>query len=162
MNTFERRCVTLARVPATSLALGAACLVICSPWLISEARAGGSEDTPVATAGISQKPQAIHVPREVLNSYVGKYQPIQPPGAPPPPPGLPPIDVAADNDGLWVTFAVKVRELPISAVEFFDPDKPNSRITFTKDANGHVTGFTMTGLDTSLGGPSELKVKRLP
>ncbi len=128
---------------------------------------GGAPPTLPAAPSSVNKPQAIHLPAEVLKSFVGQYTPVLP-GGTEPPPGMPPIDVKADQEGLVVTFAEPHKFLPLSPLEFFNVENPASRLTFTKNEKGQITGFTNTGLSTKsaggedLGGPNEIKATKLP
>jgi hypothetical protein len=104
-------------------------------------------------------PHAIHLSRAALDALTGKY-------AVAPMPGmrrrrgmrLPPIEVRATARGLTVQIGPQVhRFLPLSATEFFDEDMLSPRLTFTKNAQGQITGFTLKGA-----GPEEMKATRLP
>lgn len=89
-------------------------------------------------------PEPIHLSSEVLQALAGKYAPVPPPEAPP---GtkMPPMEITADKDGLWLNIGMKRRLLPISPTEFFDESNPSIHHIFTWDAQGQVT-MTVTGL----------------
>jgi CubicO group peptidase (beta-lactamase class C family) len=101
-------------------------------------------------------PQAIRLPPAELGAYAGKYTPTPPPNAPP---GMSPpqIEIAVDNGGLVVNVGAKHKFLPLGPAEFFDEDAFQARLTFARDANGQMTGLTISGA-----GPIPIKATKLP
>jgi hypothetical protein len=102
-------------------------------------------------------PRPIHLASAVLQLFAGKYNPGPPPDAPP---GMrmPPLEITADQQGLWVTLGMggKHRFLPLSEVEFFDSDSPSARLRFTADEQRRITGLTISGV-----GPQPLKATKV-
>ena len=109
----------------------------------------------------AELPRAIHLPRDALALFVGAYAPVPPEatqgGAPvvsspnSPSDGQPtqdpPIEIAADREGLKVTLDTgETRNfVPLSAAEFFDRDTLGpERLTFSKDEKGRVSGLKIT------------------
>jgi CubicO group peptidase (beta-lactamase class C family) len=103
-----------------------------------------------------QSPRAIRLLPNVLQRFAGRYDPVPPSGAPA---GmrLPPIELTADPQGLWINLGMggKHRFLPLSATEFFDEDSPAARLTFTTDNTGQIVALTISGI-----GPQPLKANR--
>jgi hypothetical protein len=101
-----------------------------------------------------EAPQAIHLPADALKSFAGTYTVALPSGGPPGrtggPQGAgnmkpPQMEITSDPDGLWLASGTRHRLLPLSPTEFFDDNAPELHFTFTKDPDGHITGFTMPG-----------------
>jgi CubicO group peptidase (beta-lactamase class C family) len=109
----------------------------------------------------AELPRAIHLTRDALALFVGAYAPVPQEatqgGAPvvsspnSPSDGQPTqdprIEIAADREGLRVTLEMgeEHRFLPLSPSEFFDRDTLSpSRLTFSKDEKGRVSGLTIT------------------
>ena len=93
------------------------------------------------------RPKVIHLSPEALNTFVGKYAPESPVGV-----SIPPIEIVADQDGLWVDLGVgtgKRKFVPLSSLEFTMNDAPATRITFTQDEKGQTVGLTFKGLWTN-------------
>jgi D-alanyl-D-alanine carboxypeptidase len=102
----------------------------------------------------AELPKAVHLPDKALAQFVGAYAPAPPAtlgGARPAdgqPSQDPPIEIAADRDGLRVILDMgeELRFLPLSPSEFFDRDTLTSRLTFSKHENGKISGLTITGI----------------
>ena len=102
----------------------------------------------------AELPRAIRVPPESLASFVGAYAPA-PAGVTPGGAQVisssgddTPIQVTADRVGLKVTLGTGEERhfVPLSAAEFFDRDTfSSSRLTFSKDETGRVSGLTISG-----------------
>lgn len=97
-------------------------------------------------------PPIAKVEPSILQSYAGRYQ-------------MPTsvaenfvFDVTVENGGLSVKPSGMFRAefAPASAVEFFDVDQPENRLTFQKDEKGNVSGMLVTGI-----GPQAATARRL-
>jgi len=101
---------------------------------------------------VPQRLEAIHLSPEVLKKFAGEYVPDSPAGV-----SIPPIEIAADQEGLWVDLGVggKRRFVPLSATEFMQNDAPTARITFMQDEKGEIAGLIFRGIATT-------KATRLP
>jgi hypothetical protein len=94
-----------------------------------------------------------------LKAFTGKYS-VTPPSDAPPGMELPSMTITADQEGPWLDTGMgngKHRFLPLSSAEFFDRDRTDIRLTFTKDEKGQIIGLTLTG-----DGPVSLKARKLP
>jgi len=69
------------------------------------------------------------------------------------------MEIAADQEGLWVddNMGGKGRFVPLAPKEFIGKDAPATRITFTKNEKGQITGLIFTGL-----GPTAINATKLP
>jgi CubicO group peptidase (beta-lactamase class C family) len=106
----------------------------------------------------SSVPRAVQVSADVLKSFAATYAPVPPPNAPP---GMrmPPMQISADSQGLWLDVGMggSHRFLPLSADEFFDEETPGARLRFTKGQQGQITGLTLTGA-----GPGPMQATKQP
>jgi hypothetical protein len=96
---------------------------------------------------IAEIPQVIHLSPEALTTFAGKYAPESPTGV-----SIPPIEVTADQDGLWIDLRAgtgKHKFVPISRVDFMEEDKPATRVTFHQDEKAEIVGLAFRGLWTS-------------
>jgi D-alanyl-D-alanine carboxypeptidase len=89
-------------------------------------------------------PQAIQLSREVLNGFVGSYV-VAPAENEQPRKARSPIEITLAREGLWLQAENKRRFVPVSSAEFFDNESPGTRLTFSRDDQGGITGFTVTG-----------------
>ena len=89
----------------------------------------------------------IHLSPRALEAFAGKYVPESPSGV-----SIPPIEIAADQNGLWIDLGVgtgKHKFVPISRVDFIEEDKPATRVTFRQDEKAEIVGLAFRGLWTS-------------
>ena len=96
---------------------------------------------------IAEIPQVIHLSPRALEAFAGKYVPESPSGV-----SIPPIEIAADQNGLWIDLGVgtgKHKFVPISRVDFIEEDKPATRVTFRQDEKAGMVGLAFRGLWTS-------------
>jgi D-alanyl-D-alanine carboxypeptidase len=114
----------------------------------------------------AELPKAVHLPDKALAQFVGAYAPAPPatPGGARPADGQPsqdpPIEIAADREGLRATLDIgEWHFVPLSPSEFFDRDTLSpSSLTFSKDEKGRVSGLTIR-----LGGPMQpITAAKLP
>jgi hypothetical protein len=101
---------------------------------------------------IPQRLETIHLLPEILKKFAGEYVPDSPAGV-----SIPPIEITADREGLWVDLGAggKRRFVPLSATEFMQNDTPTARITFMQDEKGEIAGLIFRGIATT-------KATRLP
>jgi CubicO group peptidase (beta-lactamase class C family) len=103
-------------------------------------------------------PRPTHLSSDVLQHFAGKYTPVPPPDAPP---GMrmPPLELTADAQGLWINLGMggKHRFLPLSPSEFFDSDSPAVRLSFTTNEKGQITGLRIVGA-----GPRPMTATKMP
>jgi hypothetical protein len=91
-------------------------------------------------------PQVIRLSPEALHAFIGKYAAESPSGL-----TIPPFEVDADRDGLWVDVgagSVRHKFVAVSSDEFMDNDAPSVRITFIQDERGHTVGLIFKGILT--------------
>lgn len=105
-------------------------------------------------------PEVIKLPDSNLKQFEGKYKTPSPQAKS----GamvlggkieFPPIEVTAKNGDLQVDLGRSGMHdfVPLSSTEFFDYGDPDSRLTFTKDNNGNITGLTIKGGQINISAP---------
>jgi len=99
-------------------------------------------------------PQPIRLSADALRVFAGKYVLQAPSSGTPGMPGAQaaaavpsevPVEITADDQGLWLTTGARHRLLPLSAREFFDDNAPFLRFTFLADEQGRIEGFSFPG-----------------
>jgi hypothetical protein len=93
---------------------------------------------------IAEIPQVIHLSPRALEAFAGKYAPESLSGV-----SIPPIEIDADQDGLWIDLGVgtgKHKFVPISPVDFMEEDKPATRIRFHQGEKAGIVGLAFRGL----------------
>jgi hypothetical protein len=91
-------------------------------------------------------PVVIHLSPESLQNFTGKYAPELPSGL-----VVPPIDVVADQNQLWVELGFRTGKLsfvPISSTEFMMSGMPTTRIRFTENDKGRAVALVFHGIST--------------
>jgi hypothetical protein len=123
-----------------------------SPFLMPDASrsmlqslgTGPSQAVPAPPqASLPDMPQMINLSPEAFKAFVGKYAPESPSGL-----TIPPFEVEAHRDGLWVDVgagSVRHKFVAVSSLEFRDNDAHSMRITFVQDERGHTVGLIFKG-----------------